>query len=55
MMKRVGSCLRNHARDIGKCLDGADASLRAAICDQALTMLPWYQRPARSRFNSAQA
>ena len=53
MTKRVGACLRNHARDSGKCLDGADASLRAAICDQALTMLPWYQGDGSNRDGSS--
>jgi hypothetical protein len=52
MTKRVGPCLRNHARDSGKCLDGADASLRAAICDQALTMLRGTRRDGSSRDGS---
>ena len=50
MTKGVGPCLRNHAR--GKCLDGADASLRAAICDQALTMLRGTRRDGSSRDGS---
>jgi hypothetical protein len=53
MTKRVGSCLRNHASDSGKCLDGAEASLRAAICDQALTMLRGTRHDGSSRDGSS--